>query len=133
MTYLLDTNVCIELLNERDTLVSQKLASVVPQTVRLCSVVIAELYHGAHKSNRREANLALLRRFCAQFESLPFDDDAAQVYGRLRAGLEKQGMLIGPHDLLIAAIAVARDVTLVTRNTAEFGRVPDLALENWQT
>jgi len=133
MTYLLDTNVCIELLNQRDTSVAHKLAWVVPQTVRLCSVVIAELYHGAYKSSRREANLALLRQFCAQFDSLPFDDDAAQVYGRLRAGLEKQGMLIGSHDLLIAAIAVARGVTLVTRNVAEFGRVPDLTLENWQT
>ena len=66
-------------------------------------------------------------------ESLPFDDPAAEIYGQLRTALEKQGKLIGPYDLLIAATALAHGVTLVTHNTEEFKRVPDLTLEDWQT
>lgn len=132
MTYLLDTNACIELLNERDTPIARKIARVAPQTVVVCSVVKAELYHGAYKSNRREANLNLLARFFQQFTSLPFDDSAAEQYGQLRAVLEKQGRLIGPNDLLIASIALANDITLVTHNTAEFKRVPNLQTEDWQ-
>lgn len=131
MTYLLDTNICIELMNERDSHAAHKLASVSPREIRLCAVVKAEMYHGAYKSGR-EKNLNLVRAFSTSFESLPFDDLAAETYGRLRTALEKQGKLIGPYDLLIAAIALAHGVTLVTHNTSEFGRVPDLALEDWQ-
>ncbi len=123
MTYLLDTNACIELLNERDAPIAQKLASVIPQIVRVCSVVKAELFHGAYKSYRRDANLALLNRFFERFESLPFDDAAAEQYGRPRAALEKQGTLIVPNDLWIASIASEKNVTLVTHNKSEFGHV----------
>ena len=132
MTYLLDTNICIELMNERDSHAARKLASVSPREIRLCAVVKAELYHGAYKSGR-EMNLNLVRAFSASFESLPFDDLAAEAYGRLRTALEKQGRLIGPNDLLIASIALAHGVTLITHNTEEFKRVPDLTLEDWQT
>jgi tRNA(fMet)-specific endonuclease VapC len=86
MTYLIDTNFCIELLNKRDSPAARKLASVSPPEVRLCSVVKAELYHGAYKGGR-EANLILVRSFSASFESLPFDDRCAEVYGRLRTEL----------------------------------------------
>lgn len=95
MIYLLDTNFCIELLNQRDSYAARKLALVSPQDVRLCSVVKAELYHGVFKSGR-EANANLVRTFFALFESLSFDDRSAEVYGRLRTELEKQGKLIGP-------------------------------------
>lgn len=132
MKYLLDANVCIELLNERDTPLTRKIARVSPQIVSVCSVVKAELYHGAYKSNRREANLDLLARFFQQFASLPFDDQAAEQYGQLRAYLAKQGTPIGPNDLLIASIALANNITLVTHNTEEFKRVPNLQLEDWQ-
>ncbi len=70
--------------------------------------------------------------FSIYFESLPFDDSAAEEYGRLRALLQKQGNLIGPNDLLIASIALANKVTLVTHNTQEFGRIPGLQMEDWQ-
>ena len=132
MIYLLDTNFCIELLNRRDTPAAQKLASVNPQDVRLCSVVKAELYHGAYKSANHEENLNLVRRFSSLFESISFDDLAAETYGRLRITLEKQGKLIGPNDLLIASIALAHNTTLITHNTTEFSRIPDLVLEDWQ-
>ena len=131
MTYLLDTNICIELMNERDSHAARKLASVSPREVRLCAVVKAELYHGAYKSGR-EKNITLVRAFSTSFESLPFDDPAAEIYGQLRIALEKQGKLIGPYDLLIAATALAQGVTLVTHNIDEFKRVPDLIVEDWQ-
>jgi len=131
MTYLLDTNICIELLNRRDARAASKLASVNPREIRLCSIVKAELYHGAYKSGR-EKNIALVRKFSAAFESLPFDDLAAERYGLLRTTLEKQGKLIGPNDLLIASIALAHEATLITHNAEEFSRIPDLSMEDWQ-
>ncbi|NJN99790.1 MAG: type II toxin-antitoxin system VapC family toxin [Anaerolineales bacterium] len=84
------------------------------------------------KSAKPEENLAKQHRFVSRFISLPFDDNAAEAYSRIRARLEKSGTPIGPNDLLIAAIAVANDVTLVTHNTDEFGRVEGLKLEDWE-
>ncbi len=132
MTYLLDTNFCIELLNRRDSQAARRLASVSPREIRLCSVVKAELFHGAYKS-RREENMHVVKTFSSSFESLPFDDRSAEVYGRLRTELERQGNLIGPNDLLIASIALANSVTLITHNTAEFSRIANLTIEDWQT
>jgi tRNA(fMet)-specific endonuclease VapC len=131
MTYLLDTNVCIDLMNERNSDMTRKMALVSPRDIRLCAVVKAELYHGAYKSGR-EKNIALVKAFSTSFESLPFDDSAAEIYGQIRVALEKQGNLIGPYDLLIASTALAYGVTLVTHNTKEFSRVPELKLEDWQ-
>lgn len=130
--YLLDTNVCIRLLNGRAPQVVQRLQRHHPSEVNLCSVVKAELIHGAHRSNRTAENLRLLERFFDPFDSLPFDDRCADVYGRIQADLERMGMAIGPNDLLIAAIAVAHGLTLVTANTREFERVIGLAVENWE-
>jgi tRNA(fMet)-specific endonuclease VapC len=123
---------CIELMNERDSLAARKLASVSPCEIHLCAVVIAELFHGAYKCGH-EKNLNLVRAFSTSFESLPFDDLAAETYGHLRTALEKRGKLIYPNDLLIASIALEHGVTLITHNTDEFKRVPDLTLEDWQT
>ncbi len=87
MIYLLDTNFCIELLNRQESPAARKLASVSPRGIRLCSVVKAELFHGAYKS-KREENINLVKAFSASFESLSFDDHSAEVYGRLRTELE---------------------------------------------
>jgi len=131
MTYLLDTNACIAYLNDRNSMVARRLMTVNPGEAFLCQVVKAELYFGAYKSSRREQNLALLQSFFGQFASLPFDDQAAEAYGRLRAELAACGTPIGPNDLIIAAIALAHGATLVTNNTREFNRVPDLRMEDW--
>lgn len=93
----------------------------------------AELLFGAEKSARRELVQKQLQRFFSRFKSMPFDDAAAQTYGLLRATLEKEGQPIGPNDMLIAAIALAGELTLVTHNTAEFSRVPGISLEDWET
>ena len=85
MIYLLDTNACIQFLNSRNTAVQQHLMALGQEDVVICQIVKAELYYGAYKSSRREANLALLVKFFNQFVSMPFDDAAAETYGRLRA------------------------------------------------
>ena len=132
MTYLLDTNTCIRFLNPRASAVPSRLAAVNREEVVICQIVKAELYYGAYKSARRDENLALLAKFFSQFVSLPFDDLAAEAYGRVRAELARRGMPIGPNDLMIAAIAVAHDLILVTHNATEFDRVTGLRLEDWE-
>jgi tRNA(fMet)-specific endonuclease VapC len=90
------------------------------------------MYFGAMKSVDPVHTLVQQQAFLDAFESLPFDDAAAEVYGQIRAELTRRGTPIGPNDLLIAAIAVARNLTLVTHNTAEFSRVPNLHFEDWE-
>jgi tRNA(fMet)-specific endonuclease VapC len=98
----------------------------------LCSVVKAELFYGARKSQRPQRSLEKQQQFVNYFVSLPFDDEAAEVYGQIRAELERAGTPIGPNDLMIAAIAIANDVMLVTHNAREFRRVKGLRLEDWE-
>jgi tRNA(fMet)-specific endonuclease VapC len=131
--YLLDSNACIRLLNKSaSSNMARKLAELTPDDIRLCSVVKSELYYGAYKSTRRDRNLANLNRFFSQFISLPFDDDAAAIAGQVRAQLDVAGTPIGSNDLLIAAIALSNDLTLVTHNTREFGRINGLNYEDWE-
>jgi tRNA(fMet)-specific endonuclease VapC len=132
MIHLLDSNTCIRYLNGQSESIRRNLEAKRPEEIVLCSVVKAELVYGAVKSARLERNLEKLRRFAEPFSSLPFDDAAADVYGRIRTNLERSGRPIGPNDLLIAAIAIAHDATLVTHNTGEFSRIEDLRYEDWE-
>ena len=133
MTHLLDTNTCIVYLRQSaGSHVATRLASSAPGSVVLCSVVVAELLFGAYRSTQTAKNLQQTTSFCSKFTSLAFDDIAADAYGQLRAHLEAKGFPIGPNDTMIAAIALANKLTLVTHNTAEFTRVPGLAIEDWQ-
>jgi len=95
-------------------------------------VVKAELFHGAMKSQNPANTLAKQNAFLNQFISLPFDDRAAEVYGQVKANLERLGQPIGPNDFLIAAIALANNLTLVTHNSTEFSRVLGLRLQDWE-
>ena len=130
--HLLDTNTCIQFLRRKNLLVMQRIQSRRPDELRLCSVVVEELFYGAFKSPYQAANLALLATFLPNFLSLPFDDAAARESGRIRVDLEARGLPIGSHDLQIAAIAIVNGTTLVTHNTQEFGRVPNLLIEDWE-
>lgn len=132
MRYLLDTNVCIRYLTGRSPQIRERLESQQPEDVALCSIVKADLLHGALKSARPRRNLDRIHRFTGLFESIPFDDEAAQDYGEIRSRLEKAGTPIGPNDLLISAIARSRDLTLVTHNVKDFSRVTGLRWEDWE-
>ncbi len=133
MRYLLDTNTCIRYLNGRAPAVRQRLAAVHRDVVAVCSPVKAELFYGAVRSHDPLRSFQRQLAFLNQFVSLPFDDRAAEAYGQIRADLAARGMPIGANDLLIAAIALAHAITLVTHNTGEFGRVAGLRLEDWET
>lgn len=130
--FLLDTNACIQILNNASPLLISRLRSHHPSQIRLSSVVKAELLYGARKSERSAHNLRVLERLFAQFRSLAFDDACSHQYGVIRAELERVGRPIGPYDMMIAATAIVADLTLVTHNTSEFSRVADLKLMDWE-
>lgn len=130
--YLLDTNVCVVYLNGRSLRVRQRLRSVDLEDVVVCSVVKVELFYGAWRSTNPEQTLARQQKFLATFKSLPFDDRSAEIAGQIRAQLAAVGTPIGSNDLLIAAIALANNLTLVTHNTREFSRVAGLQIEDWE-
>ena len=109
-----------------------RLRSHAPSEVRISSVTRAELLYGARRSARVAETLRLLAAFFAPLVSLPFDDACAEHYGALRASLAVAGRPIGPNDLLIAATALAHDLTLVTHNLREFSRVAGLKVEDWE-
>ena len=132
MKYLLDTNTCIRFLNGRAQTVLEKLAATDDRDVAVCSVVKAEMFAGSEKSRDPQRSRKVQELFFARYQSLPFEDVAADKYGKIRAHLERRGTPIGPNDLLIAAIAMAHDLTLVTHNLDEFRRVPELKLEDWE-
>lgn len=131
MIYLLDTNTCIYFLNGKSAHLHHKFVTTPEDTIRLCSVVKAELLVGVIRHANPLKRLALIQPFIHRFSSLPFDDSAANSYALLRTQLEKQGQVIGPLDMLIAAIALANNAILVTNNTKEFKRVQNLQHEDW--
>lgn len=131
MIRLLDTNICVPLINRTEPALRTRLLEHRPDQIVLCSIVKAELAFGARNSRRVAENLDRLERFCSGFESLGFDDAAAKCYGNVRALLQREGRLIGSNDLLIASIALATATQVVTRNVDEFSRVPGLQVEAW--
>jgi len=130
--YLLDSNVCIRLLNQKHAGIEKRFRNCEPSEISLCSIVKAELLYGARHSLLVEGNLHRLELFFSPFGSLPFDDACAEIYARIRQDLSTQGCLIGPNDLLIAAVALANDAVLVTHNQKEFCRVAGLRLTDWE-
>ncbi|MCI0711363.1 MAG: type II toxin-antitoxin system VapC family toxin [Chloroflexi bacterium] len=133
MKYLLDTNTCIRYLNGRSPEVLKRLDETDETDVCVCSVVKFELRYGALRSQARAKNLAQQEKFLNRFVSLPFDETAQLQAAQIRADLSNAGTPIGPYDLLIAAIALANDLILVTHNTREFSRVAGLQIEDWET
>ena len=130
--FLLDTNACIKILNSASTPLEARLKRNHPSQIKLSSVVKAELIYGARKSGRPAENLKILRGFFQPFLSIAFDDLCSQEYGVVRADLERAGKPIGPYDMMIAATALAHDLTLVTHNHSEFSRIAGLKWEDWE-
>lgn len=129
--YLLDTNICIYLINKRPKQVVEHINKLKPHDILLSSISLAELEYGVSKSLYRDKNRQALVEFVSAFDIVDFNDDDAEIFGLLRADLERKGLVIGPYDMQIAAQALTRNLILVTNNTAEFSRIPDLAVENW--
>ena len=132
MRYLLDTNVCVMYLNGRSSAIRDRLISTPIEDMAVCSVVKAELFYGAMRSNNPTRTLERQQDFLERFVSLSFGDEAALLFGQIRASLASAGTPIGAYDLQIAAIALANNLTLVSHNTREFERVQRLQLKDWE-
>jgi tRNA(fMet)-specific endonuclease VapC len=131
MKYLIDTNICIYIMNKRPAKVIQKLKHFEVGEIGLSAITVSELQYGVAKSTRRDLNRQRLNDFMAPFEILTYDELSAEVYGDIRIQLEKSGQTIGPLDMLIAAHAFSRNLILVTNNETEFKRIESLKVENW--
>jgi tRNA(fMet)-specific endonuclease VapC len=132
LRYLLDTNACVDYLTGRYPSVLERIRSASPDDLCISSVVVSELRYGAERSQKRAENHARLDSFLQEIRGLDFDQEAAAVYGRVRARLEEQGQPIGPYDTMIASHALARELIVVTDNVQEFERVVGLRIANWR-
>ena len=129
MKYLLDANAVISLFNESHSSTARRARRHNPNEIGVSAIVTHELYYGAFRSQRTDCNVRLVDLL--QFEVVEFDRDDARHAGEIRAILMSRGTPIGPYDVLIAGQARARQLTLVTHNTAEFARVPYLRIKDW--
>jgi tRNA(fMet)-specific endonuclease VapC len=131
MIWLLDTNIAIHIIRSKAPRVLARLTAHALGEVAISSISVAELRYGVAKSQHAAQNERALEQFLTPLEVLAFDEQAALVYGRVRAELERQGTPIGPLDTLIAGHALSLGAILVTNNRSEFARVGGLALEDW--
>ena len=131
MKYLLDTNICIYIIKKQPVEIIDKFRNTSIGDVGISSITLAELYYGVEKSQHKVKNQKALDEFILPLVIEDFDNYAAAIYGKIRTYLENKGTPIGSLDMLIAAHAVRLNVTLVTNNTKEFSRVPNLKIENW--
>ena len=130
LRYLLDTNIVIYVIKNKPISALQ-LFNQHAGHMCISAVTLAELLHGAEKSNAPTRSLRVVEDFCSRLEVLPYGAKAAQHYGNIRSTLEKSGQTIGVNDLHIAAHTRSEGLTLVTNNLREFERVEFLQLENW--
>ena len=111
--------------------VLQKFKSIGVGKVGISSITVSELHYGAYKSNHIKKNINRLDEFLSPFEIFSYDENASRYYGKIRSQLEKQGNIIGPLDMLIAAHALSNNLILITNNVKEFMRIKSLQVENW--
>ena len=131
MKYMLDTNICIYTIKHKPPEVIKAFLCHEPDDMCISYITYGELMHGVEKSQAVERNRAAITLFLSAISILPFDSDAAEKYGAVRADLERKGTPIGPMDMLIAGHARSRGLILVTNNTREFFRVNELEVEDW--
>ena len=131
MKYLIDTNICIYIMNNQPPEVLEKFKRVGVGNVGISSITVSELYYGACKSNKIKQNIKRLEEFLYPFEILTYDEIASREYGKIRSRLEKKGPVIGPLDMLIAAHALSKKLIIITNNSKEFKRISSLQVENW--
>ena len=131
MRYMLDTNIIIYLINKRSENALRVFFSHSPEEICISAITLAELEYGVCNSSKPEQNRLALLNFLSAITVLPFDSKASVEYGIIWHELQRQGTPIGNNDLLIASHARSLDLTLITNNTKEFGRVPDLNVSDW--
>ena len=131
MKVMLDTNICIAIIKRKPPAVLRRFAAYKIGDIGISCVTLAELEWGVAKSLHMEKNQAALDEFVLPLEIANFDRDAARVYGRIRATLEKKGTPIGSLDMMIGAHALALSATLATNNKREFSRFKDLRVVDW--
>ena len=131
MKFLIDTNICIYIMNNHPPEVLPKFKSIGVGKVGISSITVSELHYGACKSNHIKKNIKRLDEFLSPFEILSYDENVSKYYGKIRSQLEKQGNIIGPLDMLIAAHALSNNLILITNNVKEFMQIKFLRVENW--
>ena len=131
MKYMLDTDICIDLIRKKNDLILRRLKRRSPEDVCVSAVTLSELEYGVSKSSNPSKNRLALAEFMTPITVLPYDDQVANTYGQIRAELEKDGIPIGPLDNMIAAHALALGLVVVTNNEREFCRVSGLKVQNW--
>lgn len=127
----LDTNICIHYLKGEYPSIRENLLSTPPNEIKIPVFVHSELLYGVQKSNRTKENSRKLHEFLMPFEVISYTKRVSESYSEIRIACEAKGELVGPNDLLIAAIVLASNGTLATRNTKEFSRIPGLKLTKW--
>ena len=130
--YMIDTDACIAMIKNRPEAMRSRLSSLSLEEVGISSIVAAELWFGVAHSQKKKQNEAALKDFLDYVTFLNWPCEASTLYGKIRTGLQRQGTPIGAMDLLIASHALFLDAVLVTNNTKEFERVPNLKIENWR-
>ena len=131
MKYLLDTNICIYIINKRPASVIDTIRSKHPEEISISSITAAELNYGAERSRNPHQNRIAVLEFLMPFNLLDFDQRSASHYGKIRKTLESKGTPIGSMDLLLASQDKAYNLIFVTNNINEFKRIDNLRLENW--
>jgi tRNA(fMet)-specific endonuclease VapC len=131
MKYMLDTDMCIYIIKQKPKNVLHKFLLEMSSGICISSITLGELEFGVKNSLEPVKNEKALLQFLAPLDISEFGRYAAFEYGDIRAHLKKNGQLIGPLDMLIAAHARSEALVLVTNNTREFERVPGLEIENW--
>jgi tRNA(fMet)-specific endonuclease VapC len=129
--YFLDTNTCVYFLKGTYRSILKEFKKKKPEEIKIPAMVKAELLLGAEKSERKEENLNTCKKFLEPFEIVGFDDQAATIYAKIRASLERKGTLIGPNDMIIASTVMARKGILISHNVREFKQIPGLQLQDW--
>jgi tRNA(fMet)-specific endonuclease VapC len=128
---MLDTNICIYIIKQQPVAVLKRFLEYQIGDIGISSITLSELRYGVAKSSHQEKNTEALDEFITPLEVVSFDEEAAHIYGDIRAALEKAGTPIGAMDMLIAAHAVSLGIPLVTNNAREFVRIPALNIIDW--
>jgi tRNA(fMet)-specific endonuclease VapC len=129
--YFLDTNICIYYLKGKYSSIIKYFEGISYDEIKIPVIVKAELLFGIEKSKQKEENQKIYDKFINTFEIINLDNESLKYYAKIRYGLEKNGNIIGSNDLFIASITLAHNGILVTHNTNEFRRIPQLAVEDW--